>query len=248
VLSLGIILVLLVYVQSMFVVVPAGHVAAVRNSWTQASRLISAGFNFLRPFENIIEACMPDGAVQVRRRFFAPGGQYRFDPEPYEALTEDQIPVDVDLYAYYSLSEDNTQMLLKMYDGTDFKPFLDDTLRSRTQSVVANYKRKALNAATLATALNATGWPSKLFQIVRAGIQGIQFDDRTELIQRAESMGVPAEEIMRHISHSDFNEAIRSAPNATLMVGGDPRQPSKVYPIRGGTARQRRAGATTTSY
>lgn len=205
------------------VTVPSRCVSFVRHFSTQQTRMLGTGLHVVPPWESLVRVGLPRESHMASVPFFPQPTPtldaqpvYRYDPEPYAALTQDQVPVNVDVWIEYQIV--NLQALVDNPHAT-YKNVLDDEARAATQALVATLPRKALNATALRTKFVEVDWVHRTLKIRHVGVQHIEFDEATRRIQRAESAGLNPMEALDHVRQLDMQDALRTNRNAHVFVG-----------------------------
>ncbi len=190
-----------------FTIISAGHFAVVRHMFNQQTRRLGQGFNFVRPWEQWVVFKLPTAATVNDYRELRTGLPLRYDPEPYEVNTKDQIVVEVDLWIDYTVENLDA---LTMLPTADYKSWLDDRVREKTLEIVGETPRKQLNVRSLAAKFAAVEWPAgNALKITRVGVQAVDFDERMQEILRAESIGLRPHEAVAHVERMGLNNAVR---------------------------------------
>ncbi len=194
-------------------IVPAKYVRVTRNAVTLKKRILNQGMQFITPLESTLELQLPIGARVVPVSDFPSdaSSNYRYDPAPYEVLTQDQVATWVDLWIQYSVSDVD-----KATDyPVNFRMLLDDAVRARTQELASEIARPKLNAVDLGRRLAACKWPEQNGLTIRhVGVQGIQFDERMQAILRAQSAGLTTDDIVQ----MNMSDALRYNKNTHVML------------------------------
>ncbi len=195
---LGFLLYVVHYVVHRRVVVAAGHIAVVRHVFTQEIRRVGQGFHFLLPWEETVEFKLPDGANDSTYRQLHPARVLRCGPGTYIAQTKDHIDVEIELLAEFTISNMDA---LTSHPNVDYRSWLEDRVAEKALVLVAEMPRKQLNARALAARFDAVEWPKgrDSLAIVRVGVHNIGFDERMQVILRAESMGLDPDDVIEHV-------------------------------------------------
>lgn len=200
--------------------VPANRFVFLRNSLTQRKRKISQGLNWTLPWESVISVTLPSGEQTHAHVNTFQGSRFRYDPPPYQVLTQDQVKVTVDLSVTYDMNIEGA-----IDFPTNFAALLDDTLRSKTQQLVSQLKREDVNINRLIQQFAVVQWEKAAScTIVDVVVQNIEFDKHMEAILRARSAGMDKD------ATSDYLQGLNMAsnPNANYIVKNKKRRGSNV--------------------
>ncbi len=203
-------------------IVPAGRQRFVRNSWTQRKRTIQQGVNIVWPWEATIVMTLPVGPdPKVVFDSLPADAQttWTYDPPPYNASTKDQVDAAIDIWIEYMIVNPDA---VSNVPNADFARSLENDVLANMQEIVAQLNRKDLQAGTLRRRFAAIEWVAKGgLKITRVDIQRIQFDDATQELLRAQSMGLSAADALTHVERTGFNSAIRTSRNTSMIVSRD---------------------------
>lgn len=191
--------------------VSANHVSYVRAYLTQARRVIPAGFNFvLWPLEGLISVKLPRGKDVRNMAEFAVGTVYRFDPPAYCVQTQDQIEVEVDLFAEYTIVD--PEQMVDYAPVHDYCQILTDQTREKCNDLVSKLTSSQVNAAVLNEQLRQVEWLSQFgLKIKSVGIQVLRFDAKMQEIIRFRATGATPGEVLDCVSRKRFTDALHGS-------------------------------------
>lgn len=204
------------------VLVPVNHVAFLRSYLTQARRMLHPGVNFVWPFESVIKVKLPRGKEERVTCEFALGSTYRFDPPSYRVQTQDQIEVDVDLFAEYEIVD--AERMVDYASHYDYRQILMDQTREKCNDMVSRVASVQLTASNLTEQLRAVEWPAQFgLKIKVVGIQVLRFDKNMQELIRLRALGATPAEVLSCVSRKFVGEALtRSSKTGAHAVSNVP--------------------------
>jgi regulator of protease activity HflC (stomatin/prohibitin superfamily) len=182
--------------------------------------MLPAGLNFVFwPLESLITVKLPRGKEVRTTSQFAVGSVYRFDPASYCVQTQDQIEVDVDLFAEYQIVD--PEQMVDYASVHDYCQILTDQTREKCNELVSKLTSAQVNASTLNELLRQAEWPSQFgLKIKSVGIQVLRFDEKMQELIRLRALGATPGEVLDCVSRKHFSDALRSnmsMPNLNMM-------------------------------
>jgi regulator of protease activity HflC (stomatin/prohibitin superfamily) len=189
------------------VLVPVNHVAFLRSYLTQARRMLHPGVNFVWPFESVIKVKLPRGKEERVTCEFALGSTYRFDPPSYRVQTQDQIEVDVDLFAEYEIVD--AERMVDYASHYDYRQILTDQTLEKCNELVSRLAAAQVNAATLNQLLRDVEWPAQFgLKIKSVGIQVLRFDPRMQELIRMKALGATPEQVLNCVGRKFIGDGL----------------------------------------
>ncbi len=202
-------------------IVPAKRLLYLRNNITQTRRTLRQGANLEWPWESVITVVLPVLHNRAAHMHTLPSERtaWRYDPEPYPAATMDQVDVFIDLWIDYEIA--NVESILDVPNAA-YAQILDNPVLAKTQELASQLRRADLNAQVLRDEFKKVAWPQMFgLQITHVGVQRVQFDEKTQDLLRAQSMGISPADALAHAERVGFNEALRHNKNASLFLGAE---------------------------